>query len=762
MGLLCQNCDRELPLPNVNKRPAFFFLLLTALSTSSMAMSLGRQAGTAIIGKTLDISVQAGLDSTGADVPTCVAAEVFFGDNRLDTSRVRVTSEPVSPGSTESTIRIRSVTAVDEPVVTVNVRVGCQQKTERRYVLLADLASETSSVAGAPLSSGAVVNPGAGSGSGTSTRSRALPLGTIGPQATRQSTQQNSSPLDSGKSPAADAGPRPTSKSRSTATAAKRAMSRGEKVQRLPGARLKLEPMDLSIEREPSLRLSQELLSAPSGDETKRSAAAALWRALAAQPEDILKDSEKLLSLEKSVVALQSDMQKNKAALTDLNGQVQKAQSERYANGLVYLLAVLLVVAIAAVAYLLRRASKIQSHQSEELPWWRKNRTLDNGWASNPAKAGAIYGAATATLGGAWSRRRKSAAGDGVDMERDLQNGESAFGVFKRKGGRARSQVPPLQSRDKPEFAMSTTTMARAVKAEELFDVQQQADFFVSLGQHEQAIEVLQEHIASSVQTSALVYLDLFDLYHLLKRKDDYEALREDFGQLFNARMPEFGLYTGVSPGLEAYPAALDRIESLWPSPKVLEVIEESIFRKQNAGTEVFDLGAYRELLMLYAVAKEVIGSDAGVSSNEKKNSLAEETTLISPPPNLAPTAVQPLSAAASLEEFSLNDDPSLAVPQWLKPAANVDLDLDLSAFPDLSTNGFEHTYPGDAAASDVESDSRFFAQFEDGATLPPAPIVPLAQKASKAFPPVRSHLMDFEIFDTSNEPIAPSEGSKP
>lgn len=761
MGLLCQNCCRELPLSNVNKRPAVFLLLLIALSTSSMAMSLGRQVGMAIIGRPLDISVEAGLDSTGEDVPTCVAAEVFFGDNRVDASRVRVTSEPVSPGSSKTTIRIRSVTSVDEPVVSVNVRAGCQQKTERRYVLLADLAGETSSVAGSMLSSDAAVIPGARSRLGTSNRSLALPSDTGRPQTTRQSTVEKASPSESGKRPDAGAESRLVSKSRTGVTAAKLARSRGEKVQTPARARLKLEPMDLSIERDPSLRLSPELLSAPSGDDTKRSAAAALWRALTSQPDDILRDTEKLISLEKSVVALQSDMQKNKAALTDLNGQVQKAQSERYANSLVYLLAVLLAIAIAAVAYLLRRASKIQSDQSEELPWWRKNKTLNTGWASNPAKAGAVYGAATATLGGAWSRRRKSAAGNGVDVERDLQNGESAFGVFKRKGARSLNQVPPLQSRDKPEFAMSTTTMARAVKAEELFDVQQQADFFVSLGQHEQAIEVLQEHIASNVQTSALVYLDLFDLYHLLKRKDDYEALREDFGQLFNARMPEFGLYTGVSPGLEAYPAALDRIESFWPSPRVLEVIEESIFRKQNADTEVFDLGAYRELLLLYAVAREVIGSDAGVNSNEKKNSLTQETVLSSSAPNSAPTAIQPLSAAASSKEFSLNDDPSPAIPQSLKPAAILDLDLDLSAFPDLSNNGFEHTSTGDAAVSDVESDSRFFAQFEDVAMLPPAPIVPPAQKGSKAFPPVRSHLMDFEIFGTSDEPMDSSKGSK-
>ena len=108
-----------------------------------MATSLGRHRGAVLIGRPLDISVQAVLDAQEDLSSLCLDADVFYADNKLDKSRVRVTAEKASPTSQDALIRIRSAAVIDEPVVTVYLRVGCQQKTERRYVALADMASET-------------------------------------------------------------------------------------------------------------------------------------------------------------------------------------------------------------------------------------------------------------------------------------------------------------------------------------------------------------------------------------------------------------------------------------------------------------------------------------------------------------------------------------------------------------------------------------------------------------------------------------------
>jgi hypothetical protein len=144
------------------------------------------------------------------------------------------------------------------------------------------------------------------------------------------------------------------------------------------------------------------------------------------------------------------------------------------------------------------------------------------------------------------------------------------------------------------------------VNAEELFDIQQQADFFMSLGQHDQAIDVLQNHISDNLETSAVAYLDLFDIYHKVNKREEFDTLRDEFNRVFNAQVPEFEHYGLSSRGLEDYAPAMQRIQALWPSAKVLDVIEESIFRKPDHDTQPFDLAAYRELMLLYGVAKEI------------------------------------------------------------------------------------------------------------------------------------------------------------
>ena len=141
---LCQNqlCEHIYAAIVVKKSPLVLFWLLLLAATSSSAVSLGRHRGAALIGRPLDISVQAVFDAQEDPAGLCLDADVFYGDSKLGKSRVRVTTEKISSSAPESVIHIRSSVPVDEPVVTLYLRVGCQQKAEKRYVVLADMASE--------------------------------------------------------------------------------------------------------------------------------------------------------------------------------------------------------------------------------------------------------------------------------------------------------------------------------------------------------------------------------------------------------------------------------------------------------------------------------------------------------------------------------------------------------------------------------------------------------------------------------------------
>jgi hypothetical protein len=227
----------------------------------------------------------------------------------------------------------------------------------------------------------------------------------------------------------------------------------------------------------------------------------------------------------------------------------------------------------------------------------------------------------------------------------------------------------------------------------------------MSIGQTEQAIELLENHIRDHSETSALVWLDLLAIYRALKRRDDYELLRGDFQRVFNAEVPGFDQTPTVSGGLEDYPRALSRISALWPSPKVMDLIEESIFRKPGtADGEPFDLEAYRELVMLYNLGREVVDSPA--AGEDWTGSDAQASSFFE-------TSMQPLSVrragspthpgAGSGSRYGHQealDTPSdvdsmmgageepgsvFGDPQLPRPSPRLGLDIDLSEPPGLS-----------------------------------------------------------------------------
>ena len=285
----------------------------------------------------------------------------------------------------------------------------------------------------------------------------------------------------------------------------------------------------------------------------------------------------------------------------------------------------------------------------------------------------------------------------------------------------------------------------RPVNTEELFDVQQQSDFFLSLGQHDQAIAVLSEHIADNPGTSALAYLDLLRIFHSLARRDDYARLRQDFERAFNADVPEFDKFAETGHGLEHYRSALARIESQWPEPGTLALIEELVFRKPGAHEdEAFDLAAYQELLLLYSVAKEVIDPDSAPPAPVTPLSFVdtfghgqEPTTPL--PIDADTTPLQATTDAVPLLPPSLYGaiDDVLQHDTVLVPEGNVvpaqargpsrpRMDLDLAEF---DKTAFE-TMP---------------------ATIEPPADVPAAARPSDA------HLIDFDLFDAATEAeIAP------
>lgn len=613
--------------------------MLGGWAATGMAVSLGRSQGPALVGRALDISIQAVLDGSESSANACLVAEVFYADNRVENSRVRVSLEKTGPGQ-EVLIRVRASAVVDEPVVTVLVRAGCGSPIERRYVLLADPAPQQASAA--------LANPPVPSRE----RGAALP------------TPVDAPPV------LADVKPRPVTgrlrqqAARSADQAAPVQARAAVRAPVRPAARLTLEPLDLTLELPPQLKASRDLLSLPVASAEQRAMAAATWKALTAEPGDVLRDAGKMTAMELDLQRLSAETRINREALATLQGQLQQQHDARI---WIYAGIAGLSLALLTAAYVWRRRRAAFVSDDPDGPWWRRKNPSERNWFARDTGANA----------------RDHADSFPADSDLLYLASQDREEGAQRKGGTplqpapraAAGPLPPVSRRDRVDFSLSMPHTPRAVKAEELFDVRHQAEFFISIGKHEQAVAVLRSHISEEVQTSALVYLDLFSLYHQLKRREDFEGLRVEFNRLFTADLPPFESYSGTGPGLEAYQAVLSRIVSLWPTPKVLEVIEESVFRKPGSRAEAFGLEAYRELLFLYGIAKEIVQSQPAAGESLLDFDLpslpaADPTGLAQrggPGEVAGRTAIQPLSAACG--------DDQVAFP-YLGEAAVLDIDL--------------------------------------------------------------------------------------
>jgi hypothetical protein len=397
-------------------------------------------------------------------------------------------------------------------------------------------------------------------------------------------------------------------------------------------SQLRVDLLDLAAERDPTLRFSSELNLQPSTDPQARVNAAAMWAALQRTPDEVLRDGQRMQALERDLGALRAQTQQNAAAVSQMRSQVEQARSNRSQASW---LSIALLVALAALAGWL-------------LWQWRRARRLENvnRWFESPREPALDKFAAGAPVA--------QAAAAPPDTHPD-----SGSGGLGHAAASAIAKASPSGWGTLPnaEFQASAGGTVRMVGVQELIDVHDKADFFLALGQHDQAIDVLQAHIHDQVETSALAWMDLLELYFKLGKRSDFDRLRVEFRQRFAVQVPDFDHFDQPTSSLENYGRALSRIVALWPSQRVLNVIEESIFRKPGLpGAEPFSLEAYRELVLLYHIAKEVAEDDSIAAPLEYK------------PTDFPSTSLQPLNV------LDVPDRPSRRGP--LPPAAPLAVDF--------------------------------------------------------------------------------------
>jgi hypothetical protein len=560
-------------------------ILLLFGAASCFALTIGRARGAIVLGQPLSITVPVQTDEGDDFLSLCLDASVFYGD--VQQARAHTTLLTTSsPSRRTALVEVRSLQVVDEPVVTVNLHAGCAQKIARRFVFFADIPSEA-----------AIAVP--------------LPVSALAPAAVSARADVERAIL-----PARDADPVVRSKpvavkpadisSAVTAKARTRRTARGTKILvagNRAASKLELVSLDAGQLHELELKFTRELLADPVENSNSAATAAAWWRALNAQPEDIVRDWQRLQGLDGDLKILRAVTAKNESHLLEMQQLLRAAESGRFANGLVHGLIALLLVSLTGVFFLWRRQNRKDqvSHT-----WWQSSEAISTGQNGQEAE-----GATNVSLAVAGELPTRT---EFVDINLELKPDAPSLKQIKIPSKLASSRGKP---RDRESFFPSSTgwtgdrgfshsmvNSLRTTNSEELVDVRQQADFFVLLGQYDRAIQVLRERLDWHGEASPLVYLDLMQLLHRLDRRIDFNQCRDQFNRLFTGRVPEYGAFDQKGKGLEAYPDVLARITADWTSELILENLENFIFCRPSADPGApFDLLAFEDLLMLHAVA---------------------------------------------------------------------------------------------------------------------------------------------------------------
>lgn len=565
-------------------KPILLGLAMLCVATHGSALSLGRAQGAAILGQPLDLAFQVQLGSDEDSASMCFSADVFYGDTRQDANRVVVTLSWVPP-SAAATVRVVAYPTVDEPVVTVYLKSECGKVATRRYVLLAEMVTEVAASV-VPSASQHAAPP-------TPESPKALPRPAPVLKKVTSAVREAGKPVI----------PRKTTASLSDAPSR--------------GARLKLAPIDLSVELSPSLTMSDVMQLTVTEDATKRAAAVAMWHALNVSAEDALRDAARIRAMEASLQELKAQTAKNTETATALSDRLDHSGGHRTGGVLVYVLAFLLAVCVGLLVLAYRRMRDTGAVVS---PWWRDVSAdeVAASWVSTgsskevPSSGGTAHTEPRDSLD---IHSNPAASVSPVDI--DLQLSESAFADLGKPApvvGVAAKTVTlverPQDEDSKPSFAHSVNSVWREINTEEMLDVRQQADFFLALGQYEEAIDVLKASIVQSNESNPLVYLDLIKVYHKLSQKAEFHHYRQQFNFLFSGCVPEYSDFNYPGNSLDAYPEVCQRVVALWPGQEALEYIERCLVRDPDGDPrQGFDLDAFMELLLLHGVVKRIISS---------------------------------------------------------------------------------------------------------------------------------------------------------
>ena len=628
--------------------------------------------GGAVLGRPLDVRIQARPHPADVDHAHCLSAEVLQGDGTAGRTPSTVRWVPTTASDGVWLAQVRTDSPIKEPVVMVQLSVGCSSPVRRTYTLLTDLPDaaarsfENSSVRARPWVPDALVDSTSvarRAPAAEAARARSVPPA---PVVVRRPAKVQKKVLPATSSVEYPSAPAPLPAPPAAAP-----------------ARLVVEPVvGLVPEADGGPALPPQAIAttpAPLAPSTPLG-----WS------EEQQKEQEQLRA---NLVALRANIDELRSANAQLQLQLEQVQQQRFSATVVYMLLGLLIALLASALWL-----------------WRRNRAL---WAAAAGGTSLAAGAAplvpSAATGATPEAQPASATGAATPSSplpvSPAQKNASLAAVLAPEPEARDVDVILMESLESeaPDARLPVLTHIlepaptveaapqlqprQLINPEAIFYLQQQAEFFISVGENEQAIGVMKKHIAENDTSSPLAYLELLRLYHSLGRTEDFAQLRAEFHRYFNAQVPEFAQFHQAGRFLLSYTETLAEIEAQWSQQEVLQALERCLFQRAES-MPVFDLNAYDDLMLLYAIAQTTPAHTRGLPPPRQRTTpLKEEADAIEAideihalvpatvprvPPSPGPMSPPAAVASALPEDTGLSmDDFSWLPGQSLDTSAN-------------------------------------------------------------------------------------------
>jgi|GEM_PF-7008574 len=553
-------------------------VFLLASSSPSWALGIGNVTGSPILGEPLNviIPVYGSLDERVPD--ECVRSEVMIGENPLIGRVVKTKLLPPGHKSVLFRVQVSTYVRIDEPLVSISVIVGCTAPLTKQFLMFVDPpASVIQSVTISPSSTqGSAISPAPDSRDPES--AKVLPSHSNTKPASRQnrpSRQPVLPPLDPTILAVQATNSPPKAPSGSTRKAsAKATIESNQAAAKTSGPRLSLE--------------------APSLDPAKGPEFANIER-----DADYAAQLAKLTELEQILAQIKAESEAARPSTESLQAELQDSQKK-----------------------LEEERKKLQLAENElERERQRKNEQPVIVWV-----LGGIVIILGATLGlMLWNQRRNPGSFLNDHESRLSGLGEAPHSFLNSVQPPSALSVathPTVNNPPKPlvtavEISEVTESQLNAhfnpinplheTAPDELIDLEQQTDFFMALGQEQMAIDLLNSHIQGPHSGNPRPYLKLLEILISKNDRISYEQLRLSFLRQFNGHIPNWGEPQTNGKHLEEYTEVSQTLASAWHTPATALKLLSGYLFKSNVPVDSFDLPAYRELLLLQAVAKDLL-----------------------------------------------------------------------------------------------------------------------------------------------------------